>query len=71
MGMETWKSWCKTTVFSMKCSTCYNPARPGQRTCHDCHALYMRRWRIKQRLLLQDLRKAVSRLERVIASKTA
>ena len=30
------------------CSTCgLRPAQPGQRKCKDCHAEYMREWRLK------------------------
>lgn len=33
----------------IKCSKCPNPAKPNQRYCKECHAEYMREWRLKEK----------------------
>ncbi len=38
------------TLIENKCSKCQsNPAKPNQRYCKECHAEYMREWRLKEK----------------------
>lgn len=37
-----------------KCSTCReHEAKPGQRLCPTCHAIYMKQWRATNKLMQQ------------------
>jgi preprotein translocase subunit Sss1 len=43
------------------CSTegCEMPRRPGQRTCQECHAAYMRVWRRSRKEAREELAHAL------------
>jgi len=37
------------------CSKCPLPAKPNQRYCKECHAEYMREWRLKEKERILNL----------------
>lgn len=40
----------KYILVEKKCSKCQSePAKPNQRYCKECHAEYMREWRLKEK----------------------
>lgn len=50
----------------MKCSTCRTKeARPGQRSCHGCHRIYMRGQRARQTLDLLRMKAELAALKNV------